>query len=90
MLPSDFVLGVDEHSEDGFAIVGIHLKVSVGESASNASQQSESQIELGVMDDKSFAQCAEELCALALRSRQSFEKACPAFLQIVMLSLISS
>ena len=28
MLPSDFVLGVDEHSKDGgFAIVRIHLEV---------------------------------------------------------------
>ena len=33
-LPSDFVLGVDKHSEDGFAIVGIHLEVFVGQSAS--------------------------------------------------------
>ena len=30
MLPSDFVLGIDESSEDGFSIVGIHLKVLVG------------------------------------------------------------
>jgi hypothetical protein len=36
MLPSDFVLGVDQHSEDGFAIVGVHLEVLVGESAPNA------------------------------------------------------
>jgi hypothetical protein len=36
MLPSDFVLGVDEHSKDGFAIIRIHLEVLVREGASNA------------------------------------------------------
>ena len=36
VLPSDFVLGVDQHSEDRFAIVGIHLKALVRESASDA------------------------------------------------------
>ena len=29
MLPSDFVLGVDERSDDGFAIVGAHLEALV-------------------------------------------------------------
>ena len=36
MLPSYAVLGIDESSEDGFAIVGIHLKVLVGEGSLNA------------------------------------------------------
>jgi hypothetical protein len=36
MLPSDFVLGVDDSAEGGFAIVGIHLEVLVREGASNS------------------------------------------------------
>jgi hypothetical protein len=36
MLPSDLVLGVDEHAKAGFSIGGwIYLEVLVGECASN-------------------------------------------------------
>ena len=62
-LPILLVLGVDEHSEDGFVIVGIHLEALVGESASNTLEWDESEIELGVVGGKSVAQCAKELCA---------------------------
>ena len=47
MLPSYFVLGVDESSEYGFSIVGIHLK--------NSLDQSESKVELSVMDCQSLS-----------------------------------
>ena len=43
-LPSYSGLVVDEGSEDGFAIVGIHLKVLVGKGASNAVKEDEGQI----------------------------------------------
>ena len=48
-LPSDFVLGVNWRSEDGFAIVGIHLEALVAESALDALDWDESEIELGVV-----------------------------------------
>ena len=66
MLPSNLVLGVDKHSEDGLVIVGIHRKVLVGEGALNAlnvlKKENESKIELGVMDGKGIAQGSKELC----------------------------
>ena len=44
MLPSYSVLGDDEGSEDGFAIVWIHLKILVGEGARMPLKENESQI----------------------------------------------
>ena len=61
MVPSDFVLGVDEHAKDGFTIVGIHLEVLVGESASNSLAKYEGEIELGMIVGKGIAQGAEKL-----------------------------
>jgi hypothetical protein len=40
VLPSDFVLGVDKGSKDRFSVVGIHLKVLIGKSASNTATSS--------------------------------------------------
>ena len=64
MLQSNHVLGVDEHSEDGLAIVGVNLEVLfVGRGASNALLEGESQIELRVMYCKGFSdKGSEELC----------------------------
>jgi hypothetical protein len=42
MLPSDFVLRVDEQVECVFVVVGIHLEVLVRESTSNSLDQHES------------------------------------------------
>ena len=64
VLPSDFVLGVDEHAEDGFAVVGIHLEALVRERLEClATGRVRSKIELGAMGGKSLAKCAKELCA---------------------------
>ena len=62
ILQSSFVLEVDQHSEDEFAIVRIHLKVLVGEGASNALEENESQLELSVIDGKSVALKNVEEC----------------------------
>ena len=51
MLPSYFVLGIDESSEDGFSIVGIHLKVLVGKGSRDSFlDQNESKVDFSVMD----------------------------------------
>ena len=49
--------------EDGFAIVGIHLKVLVGESASDALDWNKSKIELRVLVCNCVAQSSKKLCA---------------------------
>ena len=56
MLPSYFVLGIDESYEDGFSIVGIHLKVLVGEGSPDSLDQDESEVKLSVMDGQGLAQ----------------------------------
>ena len=55
MSPTCFVLGVDESSEDGFSIVGIHLKVWIGEGSPDSLNQNESKVELSVGDDQSLS-----------------------------------
>ena len=44
-------------------LVGIHLKVLVGEGARDSLDQNESEVKLSVMDDQSLAQGAKELFA---------------------------
>jgi hypothetical protein len=56
MLPADFVLGVDEHAEHIFAVVGIHLEVLVEESTSNSLDQHESKAGMRVI----AGQCATQ------------------------------
>lgn len=49
-------MGTDESSEDGFAILGVHLKVLVSEGFPDALDQNESEVEeLSVMDSQGFA-----------------------------------
>ena len=55
MLPSYFVLRIDESSEDGFLVVGIHQKVLVGEGSPDSLDKNESEAELSVMDDQSLS-----------------------------------
>ena len=63
MLPSNSCLGIDESSEDGFLIVGIHLKVLVGKGAPDSLDQNENEVKLSAMDGQSLAQGAKELFA---------------------------
>jgi hypothetical protein len=49
MLPSDFVLRVDEQVACVFVVVGIHLEVLVRESTSNSLDQHESKVGLHVI-----------------------------------------
>ena len=55
MLPSYFVLRIDESSEDGFSIVGIHLKALVGKGTPDSLYQNEREVELSVMDGQSLS-----------------------------------
>ena len=50
MLPSYFVLGIDESSEGGFLIIRIYLKLWVGKGSMDALDQNKSEVELSVMD----------------------------------------
>ena len=64
MLPSYFVLGIDESSEDGFLIVRNHLEVLVGEGSADSLDQDEREVELrSGMDGQSLAQGSQELFA---------------------------
>jgi hypothetical protein len=58
MLPSDFVLGVDESAKYWFTIVGVHLEVLVGERASDTLDKDEGEIELGMIGGKGIAEGA--------------------------------
>ena len=55
MLPTYFVLGMEKSSEDGFLIVGIHLKMLVGEGSPDSLDQDESEVKLSVMDGQSLS-----------------------------------
>ena len=59
MLASYFVLGIDKSSEDGFSVVGIHLKLWIGKGSPNSLNQNESEVELSVVDGKSLSKSAE-------------------------------
>ena len=63
MLPSYFVLGVDKSSEDGFSVVGIHLKLWIGKSSPDALDQNEGEVELSVVSGQSLSKSANQLCA---------------------------
>ena len=59
MLPSYFVLQVDKSSEDGFSVVGIHLKLWIGLGSPDALDQNESDVGLSVVDGQSLSKSAK-------------------------------
>ena len=63
MLPSYFVLWVDKSSEDGFLVVGIHLKLWIGEGFPDFLDQNESEVELSVVDGQNLSKSAKQLVA---------------------------
>ena len=65
MLPSYFVLGgVDKSSEDGFSVVGVHLKLWIGKSTPDSfSDHNEGKVELSVVSGQSIANHAKQLVA---------------------------
>ena len=64
MLPAYFVLGVDKNSEEGFLVVGIHLKMLVGGDSLDALNQNESEVKLGVVDGQSLSKSPRKLAVL--------------------------
>ena len=61
MLPSYFVLGIDKSSEDGFLVVGIHLKLWMGKSSPDALDQNECEVELSAVSGQGLSKGAKQL-----------------------------